>query len=156
MATILVVDDDPAARKPLARLLKMEGYEVVCAENAVMAMAAAMGRRPDLILLDVALPPMDGLTFLFLLREKPYGKDIAVIVISGQEDENTQRRARDLGVDEYLIKSKFKTRELLDLERRHCPSCAAESATTPEITVTLGDTSAEGNLQSGGVAGDAT
>jgi DNA-binding response OmpR family regulator len=120
MAVVLVVDDDPGVRKPLARLLKMEGYGVVCAENAVMAMASALGNRPDLILLDVAIPPMDGLTFLFLLREKPDGKDVPVIVISGQEDEGTMRRARELGVVEYLVKSKYNTAELLGLVRKYC------------------------------------
>jgi CheY-like chemotaxis protein len=123
MATILVVDDDPGMRKPLARLLKMEGYDVVCAENAIMAMASALGNKPDLILLDVAIPPMDGLTFLFLLREKPNGKDIPVIVISGHQDEGTMRRAKALGVMEYLVKSQYKTADLLDLVRKYCPTC---------------------------------
>lgn len=122
MATILVVDDDPAARKPMARLLQMEGHEVFCAENAVAAMAAAIGHKPDLILLDVAIPPMDGLTFLFLLRERPFGKDVPVIVISGRDDARTMHRARELGVHEYLVKSQYKTSELLDLVRRYCPS----------------------------------
>jgi two-component system cell cycle response regulator len=121
MATILVVDDDPAARKPLARLLKMEGHEVVCAANAVMAMASAIDRRPDLILLDVAIPPMDGLTFLFLLRERPHGRDVPVIVISGQDDERTMQRARELGVNDYFVKSQFKTSELLERVRQYCP-----------------------------------
>jgi len=121
MATILVVDDDPAARKPLARLLKMEGHEVVCAANAVMAMASAIDHRPDLILLDVAIPPMDGLTFLFLLRERPHGRDVPVIVVSGQDDERTMRRARELGVNDYFVKSQFKTSELLERVRQYCP-----------------------------------
>lgn len=120
MPTILVVDDDPAARKPLARLLQMDGYEVVCAENAVAAMAQALGRRPDLILLDVAMPPMDGLTFLFLLRERSFGRDVPVIIVTAQDDPNTVERARKLGVCEYLVKSRFKTSELLDLIRHHC------------------------------------
>ena len=123
MPTILVVDDDPGMRKPLARLLKMEGYDVVCAENAIMAMASALGTRPDLILLDVAIPPMDGLTFLFLLREKPNGKDIPVIVISGHQDDGTMRRAKALGVMDYLVKSQYKTADLLELVRKYCPTC---------------------------------
>jgi DNA-binding response OmpR family regulator len=121
MATILVVDDDPAALKPMARLLKMEGHDVVCAENAIMAMATALNSRPNLILLDVAIPPMDGLTFLFLLRERPFGKEIPVIVISGRDDAKTMHRARELGVVEYLVKSQFKTSELLELVRHYCP-----------------------------------
>jgi PleD family two-component response regulator len=128
MATILVVDDDPAARKPLARLLKMEGHEVVCAANAVMAMASAIDRRPDLILLDVAIPPMDGLTFLFLLRERPHGKDVPVIVISGQDDDRTMRRARELGVNDYFVKTQFKTSELLERVRQYCPPQEKQAA----------------------------
>jgi DNA-binding response OmpR family regulator len=130
MATILVIDDDPQARKPLARLLQMEGYDVFCAENAVAAMAAAIDHRPDLILLDVAIPPMDGLTFLFLLRERPFGKDVPVIVISGRDDARTMHRARELGVHEYLVKSQYKTSQLLDLVRRYCPT--AEETTAGE------------------------
>jgi DNA-binding response OmpR family regulator len=121
MSTILIVDDDPQTTKPLARLLEMEGHKVYSAGNALMAMATALDRTPDLILLDVAIPPMDGLTFLFLLRERPAGKDVPVIVITGMEDESTMRRARELGVAEYLVKSQFKTRDLLDLVRRYCP-----------------------------------
>jgi DNA-binding response OmpR family regulator len=132
MATILVVDDDPQITKPLARLLKMEGYEVYCAGNAIMAMAQALQHQPDLILLDVALPPMDGLTFLFLLRDKPCGRNVPVIVVSGQEDESTIRRAQNLGVNDYLIKSQFTTAHLLSLIRQHCPPCAAQEAEEEE------------------------
>ena len=134
MATVLVVDDDPAARKPLARLLQMEGHEVVCAENAIMAMASALNHHPDLILLDVAIPPMDGLTFLFLLREKPAGKEVPVIVISGQDDPRTLQRARELGVHHYLVKSQYKTRELLDLVRGYC----LRSEHQPEASIVNG------------------
>lgn len=120
MATILVVDDDPAARKPMTRLLQMDGHEVICACDAHTAMAQAIDRHPDLILLDVAMPPLDGLTFLFLLRERSYGRDVPVIVLSGQDDPRTVERARKLGVCEYLVKTQFKTSELLDLIRHHC------------------------------------
>jgi DNA-binding response OmpR family regulator len=120
MPTILVVDDDPAARKPMTRLLQMDGYEVICADDACTAMAQAVGRHPDLILLDVAMPPMDGLTFLFLLRERSFGRDVPVIVVTGQDDPHTVERARKLGVCEYLVKTRFKTSELLDLIRHHC------------------------------------
>jgi DNA-binding response OmpR family regulator len=123
MATVLVVDDDPQITKPLARLLKMEGHDVHCAANAIMAMAQALQHQPDLILLDVAMPPMDGLTFLFLLRDKSFGRNVPVIVISAQEDDNTIRRARNLGVNDYLIKSQYKTRDLLALVRQYCPTC---------------------------------
>jgi CheY-like chemotaxis protein len=66
---------------------------------------------------------MDGLTFLFLLRDKPCGRTVPVIVISGQEDQSTIRRAQNLGVNDYLIKSQFTTAQLLGLIRQYCPAC---------------------------------
>src|SRR2546430_5435539 len=107
MATILVVDDQPEDRKPLAKLLKTKGFQVVAASNAFEAMAAAQRVNPDLILLDVAIPPMDGLTFLMLLREHPAGRDMPVIVITGMNDSNTLSRAHNLRVKDVLIKNEF-------------------------------------------------
>ena len=135
MPTILVVDDDPAARKPMARLLKMEGYDVVCAENAVVAMAEALARTPDLILLDVSMPPMDGLTFLFLLRERACGRDVPVIVISGRDDDATIARAKSLGVCEYLVKTTYRIPELLELIRYHCLKASAAPQPPPLPTM---------------------
>jgi DNA-binding response OmpR family regulator len=128
MAVVLVVDDDPAARKPLARLLIAEGYEVECAADAGVAMAKVLARWPDLILLDVAIPRMDGLTFLWRIRETSAGRGVPVIVISGHEGEEDLRRAQELGVKDYLVKSQFKVRELLELVRRYAGgnSAAAE------------------------------
>jgi CheY-like chemotaxis protein len=121
MATILIVDDQPEARRPLAKLLKQEGYKVLTAGDAYAAMATAKRLRPDLILLDVMIPPMDGLTLLMLLRDDPCGRDIPVIVLTGLEDENTAARARHLGVREFLVKSHFSAEELLDAVRRQVP-----------------------------------
>ena len=120
MGIVLVVDDDPAARKPLARLLEGEGYIVDVAADCVVAMAKVMARpRLDLILLDIGLPRMDGLTFLWRIRETAAGRTIPVIIISADGEDDTIRRAEELGVKDYLVKSRFKTCELLELVRRH-------------------------------------
>lgn len=119
MPTILVVDDQTESRRPIEALLRAEGYEVVSAGDAYVAMSAAKRRRPDLILLDVMLPPVDGLTFLMLLRSEAEGRELPVIVVSGLDDEFTARRARDLGVKAFLVKSCFEPRELLTLVREH-------------------------------------
>ena len=135
MPVVLIVEDAPEDRRPLAKLLRSKGYEVVTACNAFEAMAVAQKSDPDLIILDVMIPPMDGLTFLFLLREKPNGKDIPVIVISGHQDDGTMRRARALGVMEYLVKSQYKTADLLDLVRKYCPTCPESvPQTLPQAT----------------------
>src|SRR5438270_4655690 len=119
MATILVVEDNDDARRPLVRLLKSEGYEVLTATTAFEAMAAAQRGNPDLILLDVSMPPIDGLTFLSRLREMPGGNQIPVIVVTAMSDDLTHRRAEELGVKEYLVKSKFEIDELLELVKKH-------------------------------------
>jgi CheY-like chemotaxis protein len=120
MATVLVVDDHPQTRKPLVRLLQQEGYNAVPAADAFEAMANAKRHKPDLILLDVMIPPMDGLTFLMLLREDG-GSEVPVILITGLSDEHTVNRARDLGVKEYLVKSQFTPQELLALVKKYAP-----------------------------------
>ena len=119
MATILVAEDSDSARRPLVRLLKAEGYEVLTATTAFEAMAAAQRGNPDLILLDVSMPPIDGLTFLSRLREMPGGNQIPVIVVTAMSDDLTHRRAEELGVKEYLVKSKFEIAELLELVKKH-------------------------------------
>ena len=119
MATILVAEDNDAARRPLVRLLKAEGYEVLSAATAFEAMAIAQRGDTDLILLDVSMPPIDGLTFLSRLREMPGGDNIPVILVTGLSDELTHRRAEELGVKEFLVKSQFEPAELLELVRKH-------------------------------------
>jgi CheY-like chemotaxis protein len=119
MPVVLVVDDDPGARKPLARLLLAEGYEVELAAEAGVAMAKVLSRWPDLILLDIGIPRMDGLTFLWRIRETSAGREVPVIVITGSEGEEDVRRAQELGVKDYLVKSQFKVCELLELVKRY-------------------------------------
>ena len=119
MAVVLVVDDDPSARKPLARLLEQEGYEVDCAADALIALSRVMHRCPDLILLDIMIPRMDGLTLLWRIRETSAGREIPVIIITGHDGEENVRRAQELGVKDYLFKSQYKVSELLELVRRY-------------------------------------
>ena len=119
MAKVLVVEDEAATRRPLAKLLRSEGYEVLTAQNAYAAAGTIRNERPDLILLDVGIPPMDGLTLLMLLRDDPKVGDVPVIVITGHADEHTASRAAELGVKARLIKSQFTPEELLALVREH-------------------------------------
>jgi CheY-like chemotaxis protein len=122
MATILVAEDNPDARRPLVRLLRIEGYDVLVATTAFEAMAHAQRGNPDLILLDVGMPPIDGLTFLSRLREMPGGADLPVILVTGYSDPLTRQRAEDLGVKEVLIKSQFSPEELIAVVRTHLKS----------------------------------
>lgn len=123
VATILVVEDQAETRRPLARLLRQEGYDVLTAINAYAAAAMIRNDNPDLILLDIGIPPMDGLTLLMVLKdEMPMQELPPVIIMTGSCDPNTQARAEALGVKEYLIKSQFETEELLGAIKKHIRS----------------------------------
>ena len=74
---------------------------------------------PDLILLDVMIPPMDGLTFLMRLREDIKSRETPVIVVSGLSDPQTTARANELGVKLLLVKTQFSPKELLDAVKLH-------------------------------------
>ena len=119
MSTILVAEDNLNTRRPLVHLLKMAGYQVVTASNAFEAMAAAHQTEPDLMLLDVSMPPIDGLTLLSRLRETRECARVPVILVTGLSDELTHKRAQELGVKEYMVKSQFTPEELLAKIREH-------------------------------------
>jgi DNA-binding response OmpR family regulator len=119
VSTILVVEDCPQTRRPLTRLLKQEGYQVVTAVDAYSAAARARGDHPDLILLDVGIAPMDGLSLLALLRDELATKNIPVILVTAHEDDITIARARGLGVKDFMFKSTYQPDELLAAIRNH-------------------------------------
>jgi len=121
MPTILVVDDHGPTRRPLVRLLQLEGYKVVSAADAFEATTMAKRNLPDLILLDVMIPPIDGLTFLMLLRQEGPQFQVPVILVTGLNDSQTAERARELGVKDYLVKSQFTLEELIRLVKKYIP-----------------------------------
>lgn len=123
VCTILVVDDHPVTREPLARLLQFEGFRTACAANGVEALAAVGRSKPDLILLDVMMPRMNGVEFLDRLRRDAGGASIPVIGLTGAFDPNQLARLRELGVADVLTKARFTVEQLLECVRRHVP-CA--------------------------------
>jgi two-component system, OmpR family, KDP operon response regulator KdpE len=106
---ILVVDDEVEIRRALKTGLSDHGFEVEAAASGEEALAAAAARRPDIVLLDLGLPGLDGFAVLTRLREHSRA---AVIVLSVMADERDKVRALDLGADDYLVKP-FGLEELL-------------------------------------------
>lgn len=103
--TILVVDDEKELRNTLKNALESEGYDVITAENGLSGILMAQEKKPDLILLDISMPVMDGFTALFKLKQNPATKDIPVIILTGQYvDEENLERGFNLGAVEYLYK----------------------------------------------------
>ncbi|MCX5876660.1 MAG: response regulator [Deltaproteobacteria bacterium] len=106
---ILVVDDEAAIRRLLATVLESSGFVVHLAENGSLGLAAAAAVRPDLILLDLGLPDLDGVEVIRRLRE---WSPAPIIVLSVREREDDKVAALDAGADDYLTKP-FGVPELL-------------------------------------------
>ena len=102
--TVLVVDDEPDIRLLVRLVLEMEGYEVMEATSGQDALAAVDERRPDLILLDIRLPGMDGWEVLRQLRENDGEDHLPVVIMSAHSSEPTLDRATSMGSDDYLVK----------------------------------------------------
>ncbi|HTZ34461.1 MAG TPA: response regulator transcription factor [Stellaceae bacterium] len=99
---VLVVDDEPAIRRFLRTSLRAEGYEVVETETAETALAELRRRAPDLVMLDLGLPGLDGLEVIRRLRAS--GSVVPVIVLTSRTDEAGKVEALDLGADDYVTK----------------------------------------------------
>jgi CheY-like chemotaxis protein len=102
MSTILVIDDDAYMRELLQLHLSNAGYEVLTAEDAVVAGHSVVRYQPDLILLDVEMPFMTGLEFVQALKGDPAVCEIPVVFISSRDD--CEDRARELGARAFLRK----------------------------------------------------
>jgi CheY-like chemotaxis protein len=117
--SILVVDDHPVTREPLAKLLRYEGFQATCAANGVDALDAIGHARPDLILLDVMMPKMNGVDFLRNVRADSRWRAIPVIVLTGVMDPNQIERLKNLAVAAVMMKARFTVDQLLQCVRAH-------------------------------------
>ena len=130
MSRILVVDDDAPTRESLARLLTAAGHSAVIAFNGRDAWLTLYEGVPDLILLDLMMPQMDGITFLRLLRHSDHWGRLPVLVVTGfSDDEGLVGEAKQLGVTDVVPKMSCDAERLLSLVERTLGS----SATVPSV-----------------------
>jgi DNA-binding response OmpR family regulator len=106
---ILVVDDDPAMVGALTALVGTEGHQVITAYDGLTAVRRFREERPDLVLLDLAMPGPDGFTVAGQMRASG---DVPILVVSGESNEQAKVRALEIGADDYLVKP-FGRAELL-------------------------------------------
>ena len=114
---ILIVDDDPKSRKLLNTILKVEGYTTIEAINGKQGFELAKAQKPSLILMDIMMPVMDGLTALSLLRNDKATSAIPVTMLTSVGHELNRMLSIDLGAVEYITKLVDRT-ELLNTIRR--------------------------------------
>ena len=101
MTSILVVEDDDAIRSAIARGLRERGHAVAVVATGLAGLEHILHERPQVVLLDLGLPDIDGLTLIAMIRA---ATDVPVIVITAQDDDPTMVRALDSGADDYVVK----------------------------------------------------
>jgi signal transduction histidine kinase len=103
-ATVLVADDNYDAAQSLALMLAIDGHEVRTARDGLEALRIAEDFRPDLVLLDIGMPKLDGYQTARRLRKRPWAADIRVVALTGWGQEEHGERARQAGFDRLLVK----------------------------------------------------
>jgi two-component system, OmpR family, response regulator len=117
MFKVLVIEDDEDTAASLAMLLRLNGYEVEVAADGPSAVQAVQASPPDVILLDIGLPKMDGWLVAKQIREQTTWKRPLLVAISGYGTEADRRRSKEAGIDLHLVKPVDPV-ELLKLLRR--------------------------------------
>jgi DNA-binding response OmpR family regulator len=137
--TILAADDDPQLLRLMTRNLQLEGYDVLAASDGQQALELVESNAPDLVLLDVMMPKMDGFTVCYRVREF---SAVPIIIVTARGQDQDKVRGLDLGADDYLTKP-FSVDELLARVRA---VLRRAQFTTREHSQGLRATTATGNL----------
>jgi CheY-like chemotaxis protein len=111
---VLLAEDDRILRKAGETTLRRKGYSVIAAVDGEDALEKALTHRPDLILLDVMMPKLQGFEVLARLKSDAATRDIPVIMLSNLEQETDIRRSIEGGARSYLVKSKVELEELAE------------------------------------------
>ena len=136
MASILVVEDDPIIRQTVEYALKRAGFTVRSVADGSLALAAADEFVPDLVLLDLMLPGMDGYEIAERLRESD--KETAIIMVTALDTERDKVRGLDAGADDYITKP-FSMEELLARVRANLRRARAKETLADDRTIEFGD-----------------
>ena len=130
MAKILIIDDEERNRKLLEILMTADGHEVASAVNGQSGMREAVSQSPDLIILDVMMPGMDGFEVARSLRTNPLTQTIPIVVASSLDDVASRKRMMSIKVDAFLVKPIDRwelSRQVAEILRKRQESPAANA-----------------------------
>lgn len=102
---LLLIEDDPLIDKMYTAKFTREGFSVLVAKDGVEGLKLALEKKPDFIILDIMMPRLSGTDLLEKLRADVKSKDIPVIILTNLSEKEEEERARNLGVEEYLLKA---------------------------------------------------
>lgn len=116
---ILLVEDDRALATVYKTRLELDGFDVREVNDGEQALTVALEYKPDLILLDVMMPKISGFDVLDILRNTPALAGIKVVMLTALSQQKDQDRAKDLGADDYLVKSQVVISDVVDRVKHH-------------------------------------
>lgn len=120
MVKILIIEDEESLRQALKKGLSVEkDWEISEANDGKKGFEAIQSTHPDLILLDLLMPEVDGITLLREIRKHYWGETARVIILTNSEDQHKMDEAKALGALGFLIKSNWKIRDLIELIKTH-------------------------------------
>jgi DNA-binding response OmpR family regulator len=111
--TILIIEDEEATLKVLVAKFKHEGFNVLEAKDGEEGLIIAMREKPELVLLDIIMPKMDGMAFLKELRKDSWGKTVPIIILTNLSDDKNIAEAMEGGVYDFLVKSSWETADIV-------------------------------------------
>ncbi len=137
MAKVLYVEDQPSQRALINQLLKLASIDVELAGNGVVGYEKAKAGRPDVILMDLKMPQMDGFQTIAKIRSDPEVADIPILVLSAWTNSKNEKRALDVGADRCIAKP-FDMDQLLAAIQEACDA-GSSKAIKKEIKKEIGE-----------------
>ena len=116
---ILLVEDDASLASVYLERLEAEGFDIRHVANGEDALSNAIEYKPDLILLDVMMPKISGFDVLDILRNTPETTNVRIVMLTALSQDKDRDRAKELGVDDYLVKSQVVIADVVDRIKYH-------------------------------------
>lgn len=132
--TILIIEDEEALRRALEKKLQADGYTVITAENGQQGLDAVRDKKPDLVLLDILMPEVDGFQVLEKLSADGLLPALPVVIVSNSGQPVEIDRAMKLGARDYMVKAQFDPQEVLDKVHQVLGDKVTSATTTPVET----------------------
>lgn len=117
MSKIAIIEDDPVINQMYRMKFESEGFDVQVAENGATGIEIVKTFQPDIILLDMQMPQMDGAEALEKIRKESWGKDIPVLILTNLGEEEAPKNLRSLGIHSYIVKADLTPRQVVERVR---------------------------------------
>jgi DNA-binding response OmpR family regulator len=115
---VLIIEDEAQERAALTRKIEQAGFETIEAKNGIEGLESALKNHPDLVLLDIVLPKLNGIELAKQLRQDDWGKDVPIIILSNLSDQEETAEALEQDVLDFLVKSDSRLEDVIELIKR--------------------------------------